>query len=132
MSHGPFGKRPERLPIQEGGTAASTEAEAREILDVPGLEGPNVLNGDLTVNGTTTLNNGLEANYGSVSLRPEDGIITLANIGAPTHAVDITISGLSAGRAVTWPDADGTLLLDAPSDGKYYVRKDGAWVEIIP
>lgn len=132
MSHGPFGKRPEKLPVEEGGTDAGTAAEAREVLEVPGLDGPNVLEGDLTVNGTTTLNNGLAANYGSVSLFPEDGIITLGNIGAPTHAVDISISGLTTGRAVTWPDANGTVLLDAPSDGKYYVRKDGAWVEIIP
>lgn len=44
----------------------------------------------------------------------------------------IRASNLTAERDIELPDASGTLVLDAPSDGKYYVRKDGAWVEIIP
>ena len=30
-------------------------------------------------------------------------------------------------RQLHLPDADGTLLVDAPSDGTQYARKDGAW-----
>jgi hypothetical protein len=39
---------------------------------------------------------------------------------------------LTATRQYQLPDAGGVFVLDAPSDGKYYARKDGAWVEIVP
>lgn len=41
-----------------------------------------------------------------------------------------TLSGslLTDPRTFQFPDVAGTLLVDAPSDGNKYVRKDGAWV----
>lgn len=45
---------------------------------------------------------------------------------------EIKATLLTSARVYELPDAGGTLLVDAPSDGKYYARKDGAWVEIVP
>ena len=112
--HGPFGKIVAPLPVERGGTDAVTETAARSRLDVPTLSGNNVLTGINSFEGQTATE-GLDVNG------------TLAVYGGMTVDTDDPATFSAA------PTVGGTALVaDAPSDGKYYVRKDGAWVEIIP
>lgn len=108
------------LPVSAGGTGATTEPEARAALGVPGLDDDNRLTGSNAFEGMTEL----------------AGVDVL---GQATFSGGITDNSddpalLNAGATVTSPLTldGGNVLTDAPSDGKYYVRKDGAWVEIIP
>jgi len=114
--------QPSRTPleVERGGTGAATKVEARASLEVPGLASDNRLTGSNAFEGMTEL----------------AGVDVL---GQATFSGGITDNSddpalLNAGATVTSPlTLDGAAVLtDAPSDGKYYVRKDGAWVEIIP
>ena len=73
MSHGPFGKRVERLPVAQGGTAASTAADARRELDVPSLtldntfKGANEFQGGLSVTGGSIDATTTNADFADVS-----------------------------------------------------------------
>lgn len=121
MSHGPFGKRPEKLPVELGGTDSGTEAEAREALDVPSLSQANTFSGACTFTASQTVGQTFHANT---------QLSTDGSVAIEEGSIDATL--LTGVQSYQLPDDSGTLLLDAPSDGKYYVRKDGAWVEIIP
>lgn len=48
------------LPIVRGGTAGTTDVEARSNLGVPGLTGGNAFIGDQTVTGKVTATNGFD------------------------------------------------------------------------
>lgn len=117
----PGAKGKPRTGVERGGTGKTTVAEARAALDVPGLDADNTFTGENTftsaqthITGTLVVGSVLPTN----SLRlPSGSVLT---------------DGVTETRTYTFPDANGDVLLDAPSDGKYYVRKDGAWVEIVP
>lgn len=117
MMHGPFGKITPSVTVEQGGTGSTTEAEARARLGVPSLDGDNTFTGDNTFRGTTTFPNGSTVYFYHRFYFTDGSLLQ---------------EGVTVSRTWELPDADGTLLVDAPSDGKYYVRKDGAWVEIIP
>lgn len=108
------------LPVASGGTGGTTAGEARTNLDVPGLEDANRLTGFNAFEGDTE--------------------VAALDVLGPLQAFGQIVDGsddpaqLNAGAQVTGTlTLDGAAVLtDAPSDGKYYVRKDGAWVEIVP
>ena len=108
------------LPLDKGGTNAATAAEAREQLDVPSLSGDNVFSGVNEFGGAVSF-------QGAATFDADLTVTTgaLVATGDPS-----TISTLAVENTLTVGGA--AVLTDAPSDGKYYVRKDGAWVEIIP
>jgi len=62
---------------------------------------------------------------GADYFRVTDG--EMAIYKAPSSVGVIRAYNLTGGRAYDLPDASGTLLLDAPSDGNLYGRKDNAW-----
>lgn len=63
-------------------------------------------------------------------IQANGNISTDAAVVIEEGTIDATL--LTGVQSYQLPDASGTLLTDAPSDGKYYVRRNGAWVEIIP
>lgn len=95
----------------------------REDLGVPSLDGDNRFTGANVFEGTTEVAglNVVDATL-SVNGQLEDNSDDPAQLNAGIE--------IPAGRTAT---IDGqNILTDAPRDGKYYVRKDGAWVEIVP
>lgn len=108
------------LPVADGGTGGTLASEARANLDVPGLGDDNRFTGTNAFEGTT-------------EVASMDALGTLTVSGQLVDNSDDPAL-LNAGATVTSPLTldGGNVLTDAPSDGKYYVRKDGAWVEIIP
>lgn len=86
-----------------------------DLANTPRLDADNVFTGSVQE---------VEALHANIGLTT-DGYVTVEE--ATIRATNVT--GL---RDIELPDASGNLLVDAPSDGKYYVRKDGAWVEIVP
>ena len=107
------------LPVSSGGTGASTSGEARANLDVPGLGDDNVFSGvnefgaAVSFQNTVTCDADLNVTTGSLNATGDPCTINSLDTSS------LTVNGVD-------------VLTDAPSDGKYYVRKDGAWVEIIP
>ena len=114
--------QPSRTPleVERGGTAAGSKVEARASLEVPGLASDNRFTGS-------------NAFEGASEMASLDALGTLTVSGQLVDNSDDPAQ-LNAGAAVLSSlTLDGAAVLtDAPSDGKYYVRKDGAWVEIIP
>ena len=114
---------PPVVELREGGTGARTREQAAENLKVPTLGGDNIFLGNQTFDGDLTVEDG-----GTTTIL---GALELQ--GSLTHSGDDPVefeSGLHVAGDLT-KDGDA-VLVDAPSDGKYYVRKDGAWVEIVP
>lgn len=108
------------LPVDKGGTNAATVAEARVELGVPSLDGDNVFSGVNEFGGAVSF-------QGSATF---DGDVTVTTGALVATGDPSTISTLAVENSLTVGGV--AVLTDAPSDGKYYVRKDGAWVEIIP
>jgi hypothetical protein len=81
----------------------------------------NPFGGNVIIGGTTDNGKKLQVS-GNISL------YDTTNTNTATLNVD---NLLTDSRTYDFPDADGTLILDAASDGKQYARKDGAWVEVV-
>lgn len=99
-------------------TGSSITVHRHPPADIDGVAA--TLAGDQVFNASVTAEQ-VHANVGITT----DGTVTIEEI-----ELDATLA--TSTRSIQLPDADGMLIVDAPSDGKYYVRKDGAWVEIIP
>lgn len=106
------------LPIEEGGTGATTEGEARANLDVPGLSSDNVFTGSNEFGGAVsfqaaaTFDDDLNVTTGALNATGDPSTISTL---AVTN--NLTVGGVA-------------VLTDAPSDGNKYVRQNGAWVAI--
>lgn len=112
MSHGPFGKRVERLPVAQGGTAASTPDEARKQLGVPSLTENNTFAGDQVIQGL------LEADQLHANL----SITTDGTVVIEEGTIDAAL--LTGSQAYQLPDKSGTFAMTSDivggiADGDY-------------
>lgn len=109
------GMRPRRLRVptalQDGGTGARTAQEAVAALGVPSLDGDNTFTGTNTFDGRLLVET-VQA-ISDLTLLTTD-VVTLTG-GTGSAALDLT--GLSATRTITFPDASGTLALTSDITG---------------
>ena len=121
------------IPIEQGGTGASTAQGARDNLEVPGKNTPlENIDGAWTVSGA----------YGGWSFNTSvdfndtvDGTyIAQPIVGPRATRVEFDFTATTAPRLVAFPDASGTLVLspDAPSHGSILWWNGTKWASLAP
>jgi hypothetical protein len=74
-----------------------------------------------------------------VAASTSDGLLTISD-GPPASPVPgqqwwesdtgLTFVWYNDGNSAQWVQTNGAGITDAPRDGKFYARKDGAWIDI--